>query len=209
VPGGDVDVYVDALTSETRTTVTAWRAGERIAGRATERIERENEGGRRTSVWVDTEYHFFLRFDVPVGLIDGGRLTAAVEDMSFGRDIDDAVFVFEPPPLAREVELPGPGAVTGSSTDRVGSSTVSAPEGFLTPAYVPQGYVVVRIEGTHSGALGGQQTWFSVRWEKDGGDYFGMEQQFRAGGLSDSQKQGASCSRPATLSSRWKRMLST
>ena len=160
-----------------------------VAGRQTDAVTIARQDGS-TTVWVDREVPFVLKYEARASGGPQGLVRVEVTDLELNEAVEDAVFRFEPPALAREVQNPGRETISGSGTEAVGSSTVTAPEGFMTPAYVPQGYVVVTTEGTHSGALGGQQTLFSVRWEK-GGDYFGMQQQFRAGGLSESQRQGS------------------
>jgi hypothetical protein len=112
-------------------------------------------------------------------------------EISVNEGIDEGSFTFEPADEAREVEAPGRQVSGSSGSTTLGSSIVDAPEGFLSPVYVPEGYVSVRSGGTSSSTLDGRQTRFTVRLEDDDTrGYLEIDEQYRAGGLAESHRTG-------------------
>ena len=162
--------------------------GGEVAGRETDKVT-VTSGGASTSIWLDRELPFVLKYEAKS---DGGPqslVRVEIVEIELNGPVPAGVFAFEPPPGAREVEPPGRSVSnSGSSSSSLGGG-VTAPEGFLAPAYLPPGYVVTREEGGHAGVLGGQQTRYLVLLES-GDSFIEVEEQFRAGGLAQSQKTG-------------------
>jgi outer membrane lipoprotein-sorting protein len=162
--------------------------GELVAGRLTDVVKLTGPGGVMT-LWIDRELPFVLKYEARSTAGPQHLIAVEIVDLALNEPIDEGVFRFEPPPGALEVQPGASGSSSGSGTDRLGSGAVTPPAGFLAPAYVPDGYVVVRTEGSHSG-VDGRQTSFAVTWEGSGGDSLEMVQRFRADGLSDTQRTG-------------------
>ena len=163
--------------------------GGEIAGRQTDVVIVTGQHGN-TTFWVDRELPFVLKYEAEASGGSQSLIRAEVVDLVLNETVDDDVFRFHPPALAREVPPPGQGLVSSSGSGVLGGA-VTAPAGFLTPTYTPSAYNMVETAAEYSGALGGQQqTQYSVRWE-NAGNYLSMVQQFRAGGLSETQKQGS------------------
>jgi outer membrane lipoprotein-sorting protein len=146
----------------------------------------------RTTLWLDEEFPFVLKFTA-TGAAGSGGATATVVSVSFNGRLEGDLFRFKAPAGAKEVEAPPPdpifGNVVSSSTNvQMGPSrTLSVPPGFLRPEYVPAGF---RPRETHtSGGLSGT-TFVRLGFESGAGGHVTLEQQMRAGGLAESHKQG-------------------
>jgi outer membrane lipoprotein-sorting protein len=159
--------------------------GGKVAGRPADAVTVTRQGSS-TTLWVDSKLPFVLKYESVSPGGPQGVLRVEVVEIELNGDVEDEVFDFEPAALALEVEAPE-GNFGRSFSGNSGSGMVAAPEGFLTSAYVPEGYNVVGTGETYLGL--GLLSRFSVRWES-GDEYLTMVQQFRAGGLSETQKQG-------------------
>jgi hypothetical protein len=146
----------------------------------------------RTTLWLDEEFPFILKFTA-TGAAGSGSATATVVSVSFNDRLDADLFRFKAPPGAKEVEAPPPdplfGNVVSSSTNvQTGASrTLSVPPGFLRPGYVPAGF---RPRETHTSGGQSGMTFLRLGFESGAGGYVTLEQQMRAGGLAESHKQG-------------------
>jgi outer membrane lipoprotein-sorting protein len=188
LPYGDIELFSEGLQAQD----TEVSDGGRIAGRETEVVTLTLEGATVT-LWVDREMPFALKYEArassgPLSLIKG-----EIVEIDLNGALREDVFRFEPAAQAREIQAGtgvsgGSGSIGGSSAAGPESNIVSAPEGFLTPEYVPPAYEVAATGETHLGT--GLQSRFRVRWEEPAG-YLDMVQQYRAGGLSETQKQGS------------------
>jgi outer membrane lipoprotein-sorting protein len=184
LPYGDREEFLQAW-KDTRLEIAD---GGEIAGRDTDAVTLEHQAGTVT-LWIDRELPFVLKYEARSTGGSQQLIAAELVELALNEPVDAAVFRFEPPSGALEVPAGRGGSSSGSGTEHLGGGII-APEGFLTPAYLPAGYVVVRTEGASAAGLGGRETRFSVRLEDTGGSYLLIEQQFRAGGLSETQKQG-------------------
>ena len=102
-----------------------------LLDRRTQVVELHASGGV-TRAFVDPERMFIMRWAVGVP-DDGESYHAEVTALDYEKEIDDARFVFEPPPGAREAEPEATGACSGSSPP-VGGAAFPAEPGFLAPA---------------------------------------------------------------------------
>jgi outer membrane lipoprotein-sorting protein len=190
LPGGR-----DAFLSDSGTygwTVLERSEGGVIAGRETEFVRLGVQGGEM-HLWLDRQYSFVLRYVVPGGGSMADRLTVEVAGVSFDQHVDEGRLVFAAPEGSREVALSSGGSSSGSGSAGPHSSDIQAPAGFLTPGYVPGSYVTQMTESSYAGA-GDIATRHLARLEAGEDGYLEIEQQFRAGGLAESQRTGDSVS---------------
>jgi outer membrane lipoprotein-sorting protein len=162
--------------------------GGQVAGRETDKVT-VHTSGATTSIWLDRELPFVLKYESMSAGSPQSLVRVEIVEIELNEPVDADVFVFDPPPGAREVEPPGSSVSSSGSSSSSFDGGVTAPEGFLAPAYLPPGYVVTREEGSHAGILGDRLTRYLVLLES-GDSYIEVEEQFRAGGLAESQKTG-------------------
>jgi outer membrane lipoprotein-sorting protein len=166
------------------------RDGGQVAGLETRQVI-VTLGDTTTTFWLDRELPFILKFEAKAPGTPQSLVRAEITEVSLNKGVEGQPFSFEPPKDAREVDAPGRQVSSSSGSSSIGGSTIDVPEGFLSPAYVPTGYATVSSQGTSSSTLGGQQTQFSVRLEMEGVEgYLQLDEQYRAGGLADSQRTG-------------------
>ena len=156
-----------------------------VAGRPTDAVT-VTRGGDSTTLWVDAELPFVLKYESRTGG-QAARVYVEVLDLELNEPMEASVFRFDAPADALEVAAPGRGTAVSSGSGTVSGSRVTVPDGFLTPGYLPEAYEVSGTGETHL-ALGVRSR-FYVRWEGPAG-YLDMVQQFRAGGLSETQQRG-------------------
>jgi outer membrane lipoprotein-sorting protein len=180
---------------------------EEVAGRPARILQSTHgdpERESKTTVWVDEELPFVLKFTA-TNAAGSGSATATVVSVSFNDRLDADLFRFKAPPGAKEVQAPSAGSVSEncgssssapvfsnwvcSSTDvQTGPSrTLSVPPGFLRPGYVPAGF---RPRETHTSSGPSGMTFVRLGFESGAGGYVTLEQQMRAGGLAESHRQG-------------------
>jgi outer membrane lipoprotein-sorting protein len=168
---------------------------EDVAGRPARILQSTHgdpERESKTTVWVDEEFPFVLKFTA-TNAARSGSATATVKSVSFNDRLDGDLFRFKEPPGAKEVEAPPPdpffaNVVSSSTNVQTGPSrTLSVPPGFLRPGYVPAGF---RPRETHTSGGQSGMTFGRLGFESGTGGYVTLEQQMRAGGLAESHKQG-------------------
>ena len=159
----------------------------------------------RTTLWLDEEFPFILKFTA-TGAAGSGSATATVVSVSFNDGLERDLFRFEVPRGAKEVQAPsadsgsencGTSSTAPVFSNLVCSSTTThisgpdpnfgAPPGFFRPGYVPAGFI---LRGTSTSGGLSDTTFVRLRLESSAGRYLVLEQQMRAGGLAESHKQG-------------------
>ena len=191
-PLGDVHAYLQALAEAGNTTLTTQASERTIAGRRADRVDMSGPGDHTSSVWLDQDYDFILRFETPYAPSSpedaaAGSLEAEVLIVEFNQAIDDTVFAFEPPPGSREAS-PDDGTSVGSGSSGSLGENVPPPDGFFAVTDLPEGYEATLHEqsGTAQGI-----TSYGVTYEApDGSGTLRVQQTLRAGGLADSQRTG-------------------
>ena len=148
-----------------------------LLDRRTQIVELRAPGGV-TRAFVDPERMFIMRWAVEA--TGGGQsYHAEVTALDYEKEIDDARFVFEPPPGAREAEPEATGAC--SSSPPGGGAAFPAEPGFLAPAYAPPGYRTVGT-GSERGAYGCDPAAVWALLEASDGSQILLRQRFRPGG---------------------------
>lgn len=176
-----IDVYMERWRTSGGIADVA-RAGEAtILGRETQIIELHPASGGITSVFIDPERMFIMRW-----ASDGGpgaqSYSAEVTVLDYDTAIDARLFVFDPPAGSREVEDSQGCRYSGSSV--IGAS-FPAEDGFLVPSYTPSGYRPTGVSSEASASGDCRRTATSVLLESPDGAYILIEQRLRAGGIPD------------------------
>jgi hypothetical protein len=158
---------------------------ETMLGRHVHVVEVHSGDGSKSTFWVDPQFEFVLRHVREGGLqsFDG-----EVTELANNDKLSDDLFRFEPPPGSQEA---GPASASSSSSlGPFGSPHVTAPEGFLTPAYIPNG--LISSGGSSTSGAGDRITTYEVRFARTpwGPSELVVQQQYRAGGLAPSLRMG-------------------
>jgi outer membrane lipoprotein-sorting protein len=170
----------------------AWRSGSSSAATAPaagEEAAASTEGpessGGVIRIFIDPERMFIMRWAVD-GEGGGQSYSAEITALEYGEPIDETLFVFEPPPGAREASTPASG---GGCRTTLGGPGFSVPKGFLRPLYVPQGFNSSG-SGAQSGADGCElvATWSLLEDGDDG--YVLLRQRRRPDGIPAALRTG-------------------
>jgi hypothetical protein len=180
LPAPDLESFFDRRQA-------AWQivGEEELLGRRVKVVRLAGRGGGESTYWIEPEHMFALRFESRGA---GQVITARIDQLEFGIDIDDKVLSFVPPARSRELQ-PSNESMHGSSGP-IGLSTFTVPEGFLAPTYIPEGYVTKGAGSTQGNGVTTAHR-VSLGAGREGSPTLFIEQQFRAGGLPGPVPQAA------------------
>jgi hypothetical protein len=153
----------------------------------------ESELEFRTRTYLDKEFLFTLAWETTTS--QGLSFSLRFEGIDFNRSVDPSVFVFTPPPGAREVgrqDLHGPEGPGGGSSSHGSSSTgdlqIAFPEGLLVPGELPPGF-----EGreSHDWSEGGVAYEADFLLREDGGKgYISVQERHDVESIPDELRSG-------------------
>lgn len=176
IPGESVDAFLQQLTQPAGSSYEV-RGSDTILGRTVDVIDVNAAAVGSTTIWVDREFEFVLRYEHH----GDQNVRVEVSHIEYNAKLPLGIFAFEPPPGARGVQGRS-GATSGSSAMGSGPGiAVLSPPGFRTPAYLPPGY---EARGTsNSSGPGGLITQFGVNYERGDGPsaYVKLRQVMRSG----------------------------
>ena len=146
----------------------------------------EEYSGGVVRMWLDKEFLFTLRMELPQGP-DDGTFEMRVTEIEFNVEVSDDLFRFEPPSGAFEV--PASDDLSSRRSEfQSGPGNLHLPVGFLTPAYHPAGYRAVSSESRLDSDGRGVDAQFVVE-ERDGDGSFLVRELVRPD-LPDTVRRG-------------------
>lgn len=180
----DVPALLEQLRSRGGGARAELAGNETLLGRETQVIEL----GPTARLWVDAERMFVLRWE---DRGSGQFVRAEVTALEYDVRAPDDRFAFTPPPGAQELPEQAD-AVRCSGEGSFGGSSISVPEGFLRPSYVPEGYVVAGTssESGSDCALIATEVVLRAGPGSDGGPYVRLQQRMRRDGIPAALRAG-------------------
>lgn len=178
VYGESIDAFLDEFTQTPGSSYTV-RGKDTVLGRKVDVIELASGGLVASTIWVDREYDFVLRYE----RLGAQSVRAQVVQLEYNPSLPDDTFAFDPPPGARG--FPG-NELSTSSGGSLGSGPgieVLTPPGFRAPSFLPAGYEARRTRS--STGPGDTVTQFGVNYERRDGSnaYVHLRQVLRSGAL--------------------------
>ncbi len=130
---------------------------------------------------IDPDRMFIMRSAVD-GEGGGQSYVAEVTTLDYDAAIDPALFTFDPPPGAREVETTegqvcSSGSSGSASSDSLGVTSAPRQSGFLSPAYIPAGYG--SSSGSSHSGFGCEIPAVSTTFRSTDGSYLILNQRVR------------------------------
>jgi outer membrane lipoprotein-sorting protein len=179
LPAGSIEEFFDSWTGAT------WqRTGtEHAFGLDLDVIEVTGSMGGTSTFWIEPRRRFVVRYQsrqVPQ------TIDARIQTLEFGKNVDDGIFAFDPPPAA--IEAPPSSSTGGMSSGPFGGPTVPTQEGFFAVPYVPAGYLTIGGGTTESA---GRVSAYRVSLGVGRAPTLFIEQQYRAGGALPSTPAAA------------------
>jgi hypothetical protein len=179
----DVPALLEQFRSRGGGTRAELAGSETVLGRETQVIE----FGPTARLWVDPERMFVLRWEDHGS---GQLVRAEITTLNYDVEAPDDRFVFVPPPDASELPEQGDGERC-SGGGSFGGRSISVPEGFLRPSYIPEGYVAAgesREGGSGCSIVGTEAV---LRAGPDnGGPYIFLQQRIRLDGIPAALRTG-------------------
>lgn len=196
-----IDEFVAQLAEQMPGSEVAITGEELILGReikivsVTVRGTRMSESGERSGTStirfsVDPASMFILRMDV-AGDSTSQSVSAVLTSLAINTSIPDEIFAFVAPTGAQEVATPPSGGIVTSGS--LGGPGITVPDGFLRPAYVPDGYIVTRSGNASAmdGSIASVEIWLT-RHAAPGSDgaYIRLQQRKRVDGVPEPLRTG-------------------